>query len=313
MKELFVTHQAAVAAFVFAFATAGLVSGNRVRADDPANRPPQLRAVGFDQHLGEQVPLDAQFVDDHGKPVRLADYFHGKPVILVMAYYRCPMLCTLVLNGLVQGMIDMSFDAGKEFEVITVSFDPRETPDLAAAKKKTYLSRYRRPGAGEGWHFLTGKEDSIRRLAQAIGFRYVYDPDTDQFAHAAGLVILTPEGKLARYFYDISFPGRDLRLGLVEASARKIGSRVDEVLLFCFHYDPTTGKYGLAIMNFVRLGGLLTLVAVSTFIVVQIRRERKRARKQTTDLMDTTDAVQRVNANASSFPSVKSVVTRRNR
>jgi protein SCO1 len=158
-----------------------------------------------------------------------------------------------------------------------VSFDPRETPDLAAAKKRTYLSRYRRPGAAEGWHFLTGKETSIRRLAQSIGFRYVYDPVTDQFAHAAGLVILTPEGKLARYFYDISFPGRDLRLGLVEASAHKIGSRVDEVMLFCFHYDPTTGKYGLAVMNFVRLGGLLTLVALVTFIGLQFRRERKRA------------------------------------
>jgi protein SCO1/2 len=246
-------------------------------ADDPASRPSQLRAVGFDQHLGEQVPLDAEFVDESGKTVRLGDYFRGKPVILVMAYYRCPMLCTLVLNGLVQGMIDMSFDVGKDFEVITVSFDPRETPGLAAAKKQTYLSRYRRPGAAVGWHFLTGKEASIRRLAQSIGFRYVYDSATDQFAHAAGLVILTPEGKLARYFYDISFPGRDLRLGLVEASAHKIGSRVDEVMLLCFHYDPTTGKYGLAVMNFIRLGGLLTLVALTAFIGLQVRRERKRA------------------------------------
>jgi protein SCO1/2 len=259
-----------------ALATGGIAIGSR--ADDDSSRPPQLRAVGFDQHLGEQVPLDAEFVDESGKPVRLADYFHGKPVILVMAYYRCPMLCTLVLNGLVQGMIDMNFTAGKEFEVITVSFDPRETPDLAAAKKQTYLSRYRRPGAADGWHFLTGKDASIRRLAEAIGFRYVYDPATDQFAHAAGLVILTPEGKIARYFYDISYSGRDLRLGLVEASAHRIGSRVDEVLLFCFHYDPATGKYGVAVMNFIRLGGLLSLVALATFIGLQIRRERRRGR-----------------------------------
>lgn len=281
MKIAFQTLKLTAVALLLVVAEVALSAGNHVRADDPTSRPPQLRGVGFDQHLGEQVPLDAEFVDESGKSVRLGDYFHGKPVILVMAYYRCPMLCTLVLNGLVQGMIDMSFNAGKEFEVITVSFDPHETPDLAAAKKQTYLSRYRRPGAADGWHFLTGKETSIRRLAQSIGFRYVYDPATDQFAHAAGLVILTPEGKIARYFYDISFPARDLRLGLVEASAHKIGSRVDEVLLFCFHYDPATGKYGVAVMNFVRLGGLMTFVALVTFIGLQFRRERKRGRLQT--------------------------------
>ncbi len=282
MKVTVHTYKLIATAVAVAAGLVALPPGRKALAEDPASRPPQLRAVGFDQHLGDQVPLDADFLDESGRPVRLGDYFHGKPVILVMAYYRCPMLCTLVLNGLVQGMIDMSFNAGKEFEVITVSFDPHETPDLAAAKKQTYLSRYRRPGAADGWHFLTGKKESIRRLAQSIGFRYAYDSATDQFAHAAGLVILTPEGRIARYFYDISFPARDLRLGLVEASAHKIGSRVDEVLLFCFHYDPATGKYGVAVMNFVRLGGLLSLVALVTFIGVQFRRERKRALKLTT-------------------------------
>ncbi len=267
-----------IAVLSASMATVVIAAATAACGDDPSQRPPQLRNVGFDQHLGWQAPLEATFADESGKPVRLGDYFHGKPVILVMAYYRCPMLCTLVLNGLAQGMIDMSFDAGNEFEVVTVSFDPRETPDLASAKKETYLSRYRRPGAADGWHFLTGKEDSIRRLAQAIGFRYSYDPATDQYAHAAGIVILTPEGKIARYFYDLSYSGRDLELGLVEASAHKIGSPVHELLLFCFHYDPAVGKYGMAVMNFVRLGGVLSLVAVVGFIGRQIRRERRRNR-----------------------------------
>jgi protein SCO1 len=238
--------------------------------------PPPLKNVGFDQRLGEQAPLDTSFVDENGQPVKLGKYFHGKPVILVMAYYRCPMLCTLVLNGLVQGMLDMSFDVGKEFEVVTVSFDPRETPDLAAAKKETYVSRYGRPGAAEGWHFLTGKEDSIRRLAQAVGFRYVYDAATDQYAHAAGIMILTPTGKISRYFFDLQYPGRDLRLGLVEASGNRIGSPIDQALLFCFHYDPSVGKYGVAVMNFIRLGGVLTMIVLAAFIGLQFRRERGR-------------------------------------
>ncbi len=268
MKRTWLT----LAAIVVCAAVAGAA---RTAAGQPG-LPPQLQNVGFDQRLGEQVPLDATFVDESGKPVLLGDYFHGKPVILVMAYYRCPMLCTLVLNGLVQGMLDMSFDVGKEFEVVTVSFDPRETPDLAAAKKQTYLSRYGRPGAAAGWHFLTGREPSIRRLAKAVGFRYAYDPTTDQYAHAAGIMIVTPAGKVSRYFYDLRYAGRDLRLGLVEASANQIGSPVDQVLLFCFHYDPIAGKYGVAVMNFIRLGGVLTLVGLCGFIGLQFRRERLR-------------------------------------
>ena len=202
-----------------------------------------MQKVGFDQRLNEQVPLDLEFTDEAGQPVKLGDYFGDKPVILVLAYYRCPMLCTLVLNGLAQGMMDVPFDVGKEFQVVTVSFDPRETPELAAAKKKTYIERYGRPGAAAGWHFLTGSAASIKKLTRAVGFRYAYDARLDQFAHASGIMVLTPAGKISRYFYDVKYSGRDLRLGLVEASENKIGSPVDQILLYCFHYDPTEGSH----------------------------------------------------------------------
>jgi protein SCO1 len=265
-----------VTVFVAA-ALAVLLFGSRAALgqQDLQDLPPQLRTVGYDQRLGEQVPLDTQFVDEHGKTVKLRDYFHRKPVILVMAYYKCPMLCTLVLNGLVQGMIDMSLSAGKDYEVITVSFDPQETPDLAAAKKETYVSRYGRPGGRDGWHFLTGQQPAIDRLAKAIGFRYHFDSESGQYAHAAGITVLTPEGKLSRYLLDLKFSGRDLALALVESSEGRISSPVYQALLFCFHYDPTIGRYGVAVMNFVRLGGLLTLVGVCTFIITQLRRERR--------------------------------------
>jgi protein SCO1/2 len=233
--------------------------------------------VGFDQRLNEQVQLDLEFRDEAGRPVRLRRYFHGKPVILVLAYFRCPMLCTQVLNGLVRAMLDLPFNAGKEFSVLTVSFDPRETPELAAAKKKTYLERYGRPGAEEGWHFLTGEQDSITRLTRAVGFRYRYDVKHDQFVHASGIMVLTPGGKISRYFFDVKFSPRDLRLGLVEASDNQIGSVTDQVLLFCFHYDPAEGKYGPAVMNFIRLGGVLTLLAIGTLVAFLWRQERRKA------------------------------------
>jgi protein SCO1 len=247
-----------------------------VRGQSPL--PPSLRSVRFDQRLNEQVPLDLVFKDETGKSVKLADYFGKKPVILVLAYYRCPMLCTEVLNGLVRALLNVPFDVGKEFDVLTVSFDHRETPAMAAAKKKTYLERYGRPGAEKGWHFLTGEEDSIKRLTQAVGFQYSYDAKNDQFAHASGIMILTPEGMISRYFYDISYPSRDVRLGLVEASENKIGSPVDQVLLFCFHYDPMEGKYGPVIMNFVRLGGVLTVISLGILMTVLWRQERRKAR-----------------------------------
>jgi protein SCO1/2 len=243
-----------------------------VRAE--SGLPPILRQVGFDQRLNEQVPLDLQFRDEAGQTVQLGDYFTTKPVILVLAYYRCPMLCTEVLNGLVRALLDVPFAMGKDYEVVTVSFDPRETPEMAAAKKRTYLDRFGRPGAEAGWHFLTGDETAITRLTEAVGFRYTYDPTNDQFAHASGIMVLTPQGKLSRYFFDVNYTPRDLRLGLVEASTNKIGSPVDQVLLFCFHYDPAQGKYGAAVMNFVRLGGAVTLLGVGALIGGLWRQER---------------------------------------
>ncbi len=242
--------------------------------------PPALRDVRFDQKLNEQVPLDLVFRDETGRPVKLGDYFHDRPVILDLAYFRCPMLCDRVMNGMVKAMLDLPFDAGKEFNVLTVSFDARETPAMASAKKKTYLERYGRPGAEAGWHFLTGDEDSIRALTEAVGFHYIYDPAHDQFAHASGIVVLTPSGKVSRYFYDVRYSPRDLRLGLVEASANQIGSPVDQVLLYCFHYDPAEGKYGPTVMNFVRAGGILTLIGIGLFAGLLWRRELRRGKSK---------------------------------
>lgn len=242
--------------------------------------PRAVRDVGFDQKLDQPVPLDLPLVDESGNPVQLGDYFHGKPVILVLAYYRCPMLCTLVLNGLVRGLIDVSFDAGKEFEVVTVSIDARETPQLAAEKKRTYVDRYGRAPDGAGWHFLTASQATIDEITQAVGFRYKYDPLRDEFAHASGIVVLTPQGRISRYFYDVKFSPRDLRLGLVEASQNKIGSPIDQILLLCFHYDPNEGKYGATIMAMVRLGGVLTMLGLSgllCFLWKRTPRQQPRA------------------------------------
>ena len=254
---------------VFLLAAAPAVASGAER-----QTPAVVRDVGFDQRLNEQVPLDLKFTDETGAVVRLGDYFGNRPVILVMAYYRCPMLCTLVLNGLVQGMRNMPFTPGTDYNVVTVSFDPRETPALAAAKKKNYIAKYGRPGAAEGWHFLTGQPEAIEKLTRAVGFRYVYDAQQDQYIHTSGIVLMTPQGRISRYFYGIEFPGRDLRLGLVEASANKIGSPTDQVLLYCFHYDPATGKYSASILNFVRAGGVLTVVALAGMVWFLCRRAR---------------------------------------
>lgn len=240
-----------------------------------ATLPRILQNVGFDQRLNADVPLDLEFVDENGRTVTLGDCAHEKPVVLVLAYYRCPMLCTLVLNGLTQALLDVSFSAGREFEVVAVSFDSRETAELAAEKKKTYVDRYGRAGAADGWHFLTGTQESIDRLTRAVGFRYTYDSGKDQFAHASGLVLLTPEGRISHYLYGIKFAARDLRLGLVEASQDKIGSPVDQVLLFCFHYDPAEGKYGAAVMTFVRIGGVVTVILLVGMVTWFMRRERR--------------------------------------
>ena len=235
-----------------------------------------LREVGIDQHLDQQVPLDLVFRDETGHPVQLGQYFGAKPVILALVYYECPMLCTLTLNGLVSALKAVSFDVGNQFNVVIVSFKPSETPQLAASKKQTYLKSYGRPGTDVGWHFLTGDEASIKRLTEAVGFRYRWVPEQNQFAHAAGITVLTPSGKIARYFFGVEYSPRDLRLGLVEAAAEHIGSPVDQLLLYCFHYDPATGKYGAVVMNIVRLGGALTVLILGVSLFVMWRHDRTR-------------------------------------
>jgi protein SCO1/2 len=236
-------------------------------------RPSLLKEVGIDQKLNQSIPLNLEFRDEHGKAVQLGEFFGQKPVILSLVYYNCPMLCTQVLNGLESSLKLIPMDIGKQFNVVTVSIDPTERSVLAEAKRALYTGLYGRPGAAAGWHFLTGDQQQIKQLANAVGFRYAYDPDSKQYAHASVIMILTPEGKLSRYFYGIQFPSRDLRLGLVEASQGKIGSPVDQVLLFCYHYDPSTGKYGLLISRLIQTAGAVTVFAIATLIFVLYRRE----------------------------------------
>jgi protein SCO1/2 len=239
-----------------------------------ATLPPVLREIGFDQNIGQGVPLDTTFRDETGRTVRLGDYFGRRPVVMVFAYYDCPMLCTVVVNGLASALAILSLEPHRDFEVVTVSFNPADTPAAAASKKAIYLERYKRPGAAAGWHFLTGDQPSIDRLTGAAGFRYAWDEGTRQFAHPSGIVVLTPEGRLARYLFGIEYGPRDLRFALVEASSGRVGSKVDALLLYCYHYDPMTGRYGLVIMRVIRLAGAATVVALATFIVAMVRRER---------------------------------------
>ncbi|HEX6976437.1 MAG TPA: SCO family protein, partial [Vicinamibacterales bacterium] len=208
-------------------------------------KPGILGKIGIDQRLNAQVPLDLPFVDENGKNVRLGDYFGKRPVVLAMVYYECPMLCTQVLNGMVSALGVVKFNAGQEFDVIAVSINPKEGPGLASQKKKAYVDRYKRPGTEQGFHFLTGTQESITKLAEAVGFRYEYDAETGQYAHGAGIEVLTPKGVISRYFYGIEFAPRDIQFGLMEASEQRIGSRIDDALLLCYHYDPATGKYGV--------------------------------------------------------------------
>jgi protein SCO1/2 len=249
-----------------------VLAASGARADE---RPAALRDVAFAQRLGVQVPLDVPFRDESGATVTLRRYT-GKPVLLVPAYYTCPMLCTLVLNGVVSALRALPFDAGSAFTVVTFSFDPSDGPEAAAAKRATYLGEYRRPGAETGWHFLTGDAASIAALTDAIGFHATYDEANHQYAHASGIVLLTPEGRVTRYFFGVEFAPRDLRLGIVEASAEKIGTVVDQLLLFCFHYDPATGRYSRLALDAVRVGGAVTLAALATAIGWWLRRERLR-------------------------------------
>lgn len=233
-----------------------------------------LKDIGIDQHLDTQIPLDIQFKDENGNTVKLGDYFKkGRPVILTFVYYQCPMLCSEVLNGLNSAMGIMKFSAGQEYEVVTVSIDPRDTPEMAKEKKAGYLKEYNRPGADEGWHFLTGNPDGVAQLAKVSGWKYRWDPKLQQFVHAAGIMIVTPQGKLAQYYYGIEYSPKDLRLGLIEASQDKIGNLVDQVVLYCYHYDPHTGKYDAVIANILRVAGAATVLLLGGFIVLMFRRD----------------------------------------
>lgn len=272
---------AAIPAVLLLWAAGGLAQpmepapAGIVRADE---KPPALKDIGIDQRLDAPVPLDLAFRDEFGRTVRLSHYFGRRPVILALVYYNCPMLCTQVLNGLVSALRVMSLDAGRDFDVVAVSFDARDKPADAAAKKNAYVTRYQRPGSDAGWHFLTGDREAIAALARSVGFRFRYDPERDQFAHASAIFVLTPGGRLSRYFYGIEYAPRDLRLALVESSAGRIGNPADQVLLYCFHYDPKAGKYGAVVINIVRLAGVATLLVLGASFFLMSRRRRSRLR-----------------------------------
>jgi protein SCO1 len=258
------------------FAVILLLSAAVARADSvvPSSAMPgPLKEVRYDQRLGEQVPLALAFRDEAGRPVKLGGYFGRRPILLVLAYYHCPMLCDLVLQGVETSLKPLSLAPGKDFDVVVASIDAKETPELAAAKKQEILARYGRPGTAAGWHFLTGPQPSIERLANAVGFRYVYDPQRNQFAHAAGMVILTPDGRVSRYLFGVEYPSRDVRLGLIESAGGKIGGVADQVLLYCFHYDPVIGRYSAATLNIVRLAAIATVAGLVLLIMLLRRRE----------------------------------------
>ena len=246
---------------------------------EPNGMPEALKAVGIEQKLGSQLPLDTELKDEDGKAVKLGNYFNtGRPVILALVYYECPMLCNQVLNGLTGSLKGMSFDAGKEFDVVAISFDARENdkPDLAKNKKASYVERYNRPGSEKGWHFLSGTQESIDKVTSAAGFSYKWDEKSNQFAHAAAVMILTPDGKMSRYFYGIDYSPKDLKFGIMESAQDKIGNTAEQLLLYCYHYDPASGKYGLAILNVIRLGGVLTVLGMGVMGFVFWRKNKKK-------------------------------------
>jgi protein SCO1/2 len=240
--------------------------------------PPQLRDVTFVQRLGEQLPLDTPFRDEAGRDVTLGDYFGEKPVVLAFVYYQCPMLCTQVMNGISQAIRVLEFTPGQEFDIVLVSFDPRDTPAAAAAKKDEHLAYWDAAYQADSWHFLTGDEPAIRAVTAAAGFSYRWEERTQQFAHVSGVLTVTPAGRLSRYFYGVEYSPRDLRLALVESSENRIGSLVDELLLYCFHYDPEAGQYGPMVMNIMRLGALVTMSLLGGFVLVMVRRDWKAAK-----------------------------------
>jgi protein SCO1/2 len=242
----------------------------------PSSQTPSVLAdVRFDQRLNERLPLETRFKDDEGRDVALGDYFGAKPVVLAFVYYECPMLCTQVLNGLTTSLMILTETVGREFDVVAISFDARETPALASGKKKSNLDRYKRPESAAGWHFLTGDEAAIKAVTDAAGFKFVWDESTQQFAHPSGIIVATPDGKLSRYFFGIEYAPRDVKFALMESSAGRIGNAIDQLLLYCYHYDPASGSYGFIAMGAVRVGGALTVLALVGFVVVSIRREMR--------------------------------------
>lgn len=275
MKKQFLT-----AAFIGIAATT-LSAQSNVPGVNPASAAPStqmpavLTDVRFDQRLNKQLPLDATFRDEEGRAVKLGDYFGDKPVVLAFVYFECPMLCTQVLNGLTTSLTILDETVGKDFDVVAISFDSRETPALANGKKKSHLDRYKRPESADGWHFLTGEEPAIKAVTQAAGFHYVWDEKTQQFAHPSGIIVATPDGKLSRYFFGIEYAARDVKFALVESSAGRIGNAIDQLLLYCYHYDPATGSYGFVAMGAVRVGGALTVLALVGFVVMSIRRDMR--------------------------------------
>ena len=255
----------------FSVAAYGQNMSTGIMSPPASMRPPGLKNVGIQQNLNGQIPPDLVFRDETGKTVHLGDYFGQKPMILSVVYYRCPMLCGEVLSGLSSALKVLKFNVGDEFNVLTVSFDPKDTSEIGAAKKAEYMERYGRPSAAQGWHFLTGPQDSIDALTKAAGFQYQYDPKTEQFAHSTAIMILTPEGKIAQYYYGVEYVPKDLRLGLIQASENKIGTITDQILLYCYHYDPTTGKYGAMISRILQLSAMATVLILGVFMTLLFR------------------------------------------
>ena len=250
--------------------------------DTTTGLPPVLDKVGIEQKLGDQLPLDTELKDENGRTVKLGEYFGMRPVVLALVYYDCPMLCNQVLNGLTGSLKGMSLEAGKDFDVIALSFDARENekPDLAKNKKASYMDRYGHPGTEGGWHFLTGTQESIDKVTQAAGFSYKWDEKSNQFAHAGGIMITTPDGKMARYLYGIDYAPKDLKFGIMETAENKVGSPTEKLLLYCYHYDPATGKYGLSVLRIMRLGGIATLIGLGAMVFVFWRRNKRKSESE---------------------------------
>jgi protein SCO1/2 len=266
----------AVLALAVVFAGSANVSAQTVPGGVGASSnglPVALRNVGFEPPLNGQIPLATHFKDEAGSDVAFGDYFHGKPVLLALVYYGCPMLCNQVEQGVVGSLKMLSFNPGNDYEVVFVSFDPRESADMAAQKKTAALTHFGRPQTAAGWHFLTGSKDSIDAITQAANFRYSFNEKTNIFAHASGIMLLTPDGRISRYFYGVEYPSRDVRLGLVDASAGKIGTPIDHLLLYCFQYDPSTARYSATILRIIRIGGLFTIFTIVAGILIFRRRD----------------------------------------